>query len=82
METKLINILSTLSALIGTWLLAFGLRIKEGIDPKFRKEFGPSFKDKNLIIPADVSQRKLLFWIGLLLISLGAFLQICITIIS
>lgn len=70
---KLIGIASITLTLIGTWLLALGLRIREGMNPKFRKNLRLT-DDK--IVPSDVSQHRLLFWIGLGLITLGALLEI------
>ncbi len=80
MESELIHIISALSALVGTWLLAFALRIKEGVDPKFRKELRHSVEGK--IAPADVAQRLVLFWVGLALITLGILLEIGTTIFA
>jgi hypothetical protein len=70
----LMQALSVILVLTGTWFLAFGLRVKEGIDPSFRKTLGPALQEK--IIPGDVSQRRVLFWIGLGLITIGAFLEL------
>ena len=66
--------LSVVFVLVGTWFLAFGLRVKEGMDPRFRKSLGPSLQ--NTITPSGVSQRKALFWIGLGLITVGALLEL------
>jgi hypothetical protein len=74
---KLIGIASILLTLIGTWFLALGLRIREGMNPKFRKKLGSIMKDK--IVPSEVSQHQLLFRIGLGLITLGALLEIWTT---
>ena len=73
---KLIGIASIVLTLIGTWFLALGLRIREGMNPKFRKNL--RLKD-DTIVPSDVSQHRFLFRIGLGLITLGALLEIWTT---
>jgi len=57
-----IQLIALALGLSGTWMVAFGLRIQEGIDPSFRKEL---HLDPKLIVPADVSQRLWLFKGGL-----------------
>ena len=74
MGFKLVHITSAVLALAGTWLLAFGLRIIEGIEPKLRKKLRSSLEDK--IVCSDVTQRPVLFWIGLGLITLGALIEL------
>lgn len=77
---KLLHVFSAVSVLSGTWFLAFGLRVREGIDRKLKKELGTSMDDK--IVPSDVSQRPELFWVGLTLITLGALLELGVTIFT
>jgi hypothetical protein len=71
---KLLHVFSAVAVLSGTWYLAFGLRVREGIDPKLRKELGAAMDGK--VAPSDVSQRPVLFWVGLTLITLGALLEL------
>lgn len=61
-------------ALGWTLMLAFGLRVKTGIDKKIRKQIG---KDE-LISPSEVVQRKGWMILGLTLILIAAFLQLLI----
>lgn len=71
---SLIQFTSVIFVLIGAWLLAFGLRIKEGIAPELKKEL--DIEKMGLISPSDVRQRPFLFRSGLALISFGALLEI------
>jgi hypothetical protein len=73
MWPKLLQIASIISVLAGTWFLAFGLRVRSGIDSGLKKEL--DVEKKGLISPTDVSQRPALFWIGLALITFGALLE-------
>jgi hypothetical protein len=65
---------SILLTLVGTWLLALGLRMRDGMSRKFRKDLDSVRRD--IIVAPDVSQHRLLFRIGLGLITLGALLEI------
>ena len=80
MEFKLLHITSAVLILVGTWFLAFGLRIIEGIEPKLRKKLRSSLEDK--IVCSDVSQRSVLFWTGLGLITLGILIDLGTTILA
>ena len=71
---QVFKILSIVLMVAGTWCLAFGLRVRSGISADLRKSL--NIEDKDLIPPADVWQRKGLFWCGLVLITVGALLQI------
>jgi len=64
-------------ALAGTYILAFGLWVKEGISKEPRKALRT---DKtNLIVPSDVRQRTPSVVIGLVLITIAAGIQLYIT---
>ena len=67
------QILSIVIALIGTYMLAFGLRVKEGISKDLRKEF--NLDKSGLIAPSDVHQRPFLFYGGLGLLTIAALIQ-------
>jgi hypothetical protein len=69
---QIIQLAALALGLFGTWMVAFGLRIKAGIDPSFRKDLS---LDPKLIVPADVSQRPWLFKGGLGILTFGAALQ-------
>ena len=71
---QVFEILSIVLMVAGTWCLAFGLRVRSGITDDMRKFLKIEYKD--LTPPADVWQRKGLFWCGLVLITVGALLQI------
>ena len=73
---KLMQTLSIILVLIGAYMLAFGLRIREGISKDLRKEL--ELDKPNLICPSDVKQRPLLFSFGLILITIGAVIQIAL----
>jgi hypothetical protein len=69
---QIIQLAALALGLCGTWMVALGLRIKEGINPRFRKELRLA---PDMIAPADVSQRPWLFKGGLGLLTFGAALQ-------
>jgi len=71
---KILETVAIILALEGTFLLAFGLRIRTGIEEKFKKGLG--IKEKGLIIPSDVQQNTAFFIIGLGMIFLAALIQI------
>jgi len=70
-----IHICSIILAITGTWLLAFGLKIKEGISRKLIKELKLD-KHPELIVPSDVRQITSLFYSGLILVTIAGVLQI------
>jgi hypothetical protein len=67
---NLLQACTTLLWLAGTFMLAFGLRIKEGIDPSLRKEL--KIEEKGLIAPSDVRQRPFLIYGGLIVVTMAA----------
>ena len=73
---KTLETVAILLALGGTFLLAFGLRIRTGIDKKYKREL--KLEKKGLIPPSDVQQNTSFFIIGLVMIFLAAFIQISI----
>ena len=68
-----LQIASLALGLVGTWLLAFGLKVRPGISRDLRKELG--LDETDLIAPSDVRTRPGLFWGGLLLLTLAGTLQ-------
>jgi len=74
MMHKVLQALSIVLALIGTYLLAFGLKVRTGISDELRKEL--EIEKKELIAPADVRQRTSVVSWGLVMISLAALLQL------
>ena len=73
-KITMIQLSSIILGLIGTFLLAFGLRVREGISSDLRREL--KIEEKGLIAPSDVRQRIGLFYGGLLLLTVSAVLQI------
>ena len=73
---KILETVAIILALGGTFLLAFGLRIRTGIEKKFKKEL--KLENKDLISPSDVQQNTAFFIIGLGMIFLAALIQISI----
>ena len=67
------KLVSISSALIGTFMLAFGLKVKSGISKSLRKELG---NKQDLIAPSDVRQRTILIALGLALITIAAGIQL------
>lgn len=67
---NLLQACSTLLWLAGTFMLAFGLRIKEGIDPSLRKEL--KIEERDIIAPSDVRQRPFLIYGGLIVVTMAA----------
>ena len=74
-----LQITSILLALAGTWLLAFGLKIKRGMSSDIEKQLP---KRDDLATITDVRNRPALLYCGLALITLAGLLQIWITIFS
>ena len=71
---KSLQIASIILGVIGTYMLVFGLHVKEGISRELRKDL---YIDKSdLIAPADVRQRTVLIIYGLLFITISAILQL------
>jgi len=77
---KSLQIISLILALTGTWLVAFGLRVKEGISTEMRNEL--KIEKTNLIVPSDVRQRIWLIILGLLSITIATILQAYVIICS
>jgi len=73
---KLIQTISIIFALIGTFLLAYGLKVKTGISNDLRKDL--DIDKKRLIPPSDVVQRGTLVRWGLVLITIAAGLQLSV----
>ena len=71
---QVFEILSIVLMVAGTWCLAFGLRVRSGISDDLRRDLNTESTD--VVAPSDVRQRKGLFWCGLVLITVGALLQI------
>jgi hypothetical protein len=65
---------SLISVLIGTWFLAFGLKVRPGITSELSKQL--EIEKKELICPSDVRQRPGLFWVGLMLITVGSLIEL------
>ena len=71
---KSLQIASIILGVIGTYMLVFGLHVKEGISRELRKDL---YIDKSdLIAPADVRQRTVLIIYGLLFVTISAILQL------
>jgi hypothetical protein len=71
---ELIQIASILLAIVGAWLLAFGLKIRGSGDFEGApKGFTGTYR---------ISQRPLLFWAGMVAITLAAILQIAAVIVE
>ena len=71
---KSLQIASIILGVIGTYMLVFGLHVKEGISRELRKDL---YIDKSdLIAPADVRQRTMLIIYGLLFVTISAILQL------
>jgi len=71
---KLIQALSIVAALAGTFLLAFGLKVRPGISDDLRKQL--RIEEKGLVSPSDVQQRwGFVVW-GLVLVTIAALLQL------
>jgi Ca2+/Na+ antiporter len=68
------NIISVLFGLAGAYFLAFSLRIKTQYSKDIAEMIGA--KDKELLIPTEVSQRHKLFWWGFAFITIAALIQL------
>ena len=73
---KFLQIGAAVLVLTGTWFLAFGLRVRAGIEKGLKEEL--KLEEKGLISPSDVRQRPVLYWIGLGLITAGAVLELIV----
>ena len=71
---KSLQIASIILGVIGTYMLVFGLHVKEGISRELSKDLNIDKSD--LIAPADVRQRTVLIIYGLLFITISAILQL------
>ena len=74
MLIKYFHAASLIAILTGTWFLAFGLKVRPGISSELRKNL--EIEKSGMICPSDVRQRPGLFWIGLLLITIGALIEL------
>jgi hypothetical protein len=68
---------SVILVAVGTWLLAFGLKVRPGINQALEKEL--DLEKKGLVSPSAVRQRPAFFWVGLGLITAGALIALLIT---
>ena len=71
---KVILLISIVFTLIGTIMVAFGYKVKEGISRELRKQL--KLDQKDLIVPSDIQQRPWLFYGGLVLILLATLSQV------
>jgi hypothetical protein len=74
MYSKILETIAILLALGGTLLLAFGLKIKAGIQRGLAEEL--DLVKRGLIVPTDVRQNAAFFMVGLGMVSLAAAIQI------
>lgn len=71
---KLVQVISVIAALTGTFLLAFGLKVRPGIRDDLRKNL--KLEEKDLVSPSDVQQRwGFVVW-GLVFVTIAALLQL------
>ena len=71
---KLVQVVSVIAALAGTFLVAFGLKVRPGISDDLRKEL--RIEEKGLVSPSDVQQRwRFVVW-GLVFVTTAALLQL------
>ena len=71
---KSLQAIPIILALAGTFMLAFGLKVRPGISNEMRKKL--EIEKEGLISPSDVKQRTGLMCWGLALISIAAALQL------
>lgn len=76
MDRLFLQVLSIILTLVGTYMLAFGLRVKTGITDDLRKEL--DIEKKGLISASNVRQRPCMINCGLGLITLASLIQIWI----
>ena len=74
MNPKLFQTIPIFLTLAGTFMLAFGLKIREGISTDLKQKL--EAEKKELVSPTDVKQCTILINIGLLLISAAAIFQL------
>jgi len=74
MLTRWFQVVSVVSALTGTWFLAFGLKVRPGMARSLERDL--EVEKKGLISPSSVRQRPVFFWVGLVLVSVGAVIQV------
>ncbi len=72
---KWMQIASVILALAGTYMLAFGLRVREGISKEIWNQIKTEAERIGAYQPSDVWQRKNLIYAGLALITIAAILQ-------
>lgn len=71
---KVILLISIIFTLIGTIMVAFGYKVKEGISKELRKQL--EIDKKDFILPSDIQQCPWLFYGGLVLILLSTLSQV------
>ena len=74
MSSRWLQVFSIVSALSGTWFLAFGLKVRPGMERSLERDL--EVEKRGLISPSSVRQRPVLFWVGLVLVSVGAVIQV------
>jgi hypothetical protein len=67
------ELLALLMGLGGTWMIAFGLRVRLPYTARERREFG--MDDPGVAFPIHAKEHPKLFWAGLSLITAAAALQ-------
>ncbi len=72
---KWMQIASVILALAGTYILAFGLRVREGISKEIWEQIKTEAERIGAYQPSEVRQRKNLIYVGLALITIAAILQ-------
>ena len=77
---KLVQALSIIAALAGTYLLAFGLKIRPGISDDLRKKL--KIEEKDLVSATDIQQRGAFIVWGLVLVTIAALLQLWLILCS
>lgn len=77
---KFVQAISIVAALTGTFLLAFGLKVRPGISDDLRKEL--RIEEKGLVSPSDIQQRwGFVVW-GLIFVTIAALLQLWLILCS
>lgn len=73
-QHRLVQVISITFTLIGTFMVAFGYRSREGISTELRKQL--EIDRLNLIVPTDIKKRPWLFYGGLILLGLATIVQV------
>ena len=76
---KIAQTASVIFALVGTFLLAFGLKVRPSISEDVKRDL---HLNNNKIDPSGINQRTSLVWWGLILISLAAATELYFIICS